>query len=50
MYALLNRYHNSMDGAFCYGMLEFVEYEWGTDGMICVYRCSQCGATFRNVE
>ena len=50
MYNLLGLSHNSVDGAFCFGALMFERVEWGTLGAICVYRCSACGATIRNVE
>ena len=50
MYNLLGMTHNQIDGAFCFGFLNFSRIEWGTRGMICVYVCSQCGAEFRNLE
>ena len=37
MYNLLGMTHNQIDGAFCFGFLNFSRIEWGTRGMICDY-------------
>ena len=50
MYNLIGTTHNEMDGSFCYGFLQFLRFEWGARGMICIYGCHNCGAIFRNVE
>ena len=50
MFDLMGRTHNSIDGTFCYGMLQYVRSDWGSRGQICVYRCTQCGFEIHNVE
>ena len=50
MFQLVGKTHNDIDGAWCYGFLQYVASEWGSRGQICIYRCPQCGAEFRNVE
>ncbi len=50
MYNLLNQTHNSIDGTFCYGFLQYAGFEYGTRVTICSYRCSQCGCIIKNLE
>ncbi len=42
--------HCEVEGAICGGILHYVGCEVGTRGMICIYRCSNCGAIIRIVE
>ncbi len=50
MFELMNTIHNDIDGSYCYGMLQYVQTEYGSRGEICTYRCSQCGMLIRNLE
>ena len=50
MFELMGRMHNEIDGTLCYGYLQYVGFEMGTQGEICTYRCPQCGREIRNLE
>ncbi|MBP5464486.1 MAG: hypothetical protein J6Y13_04865 [Treponema sp.] len=50
MFELMNQFHNSIDGSFCWGILQYEGLAYGSQGQICIYRCSQCGLEIHNLE